>query len=157
MIPLPYEILEFLFGNTIASNFNTISGAICILGIFLALLFKNRRKRKKKRKDLTQSDDWLTRAQARQEIRFQNASPPLRPTEKQQKKAKTPIKQNTTKQEQDQEPKWYPSGWVFNEETKLWEPPDYLSKQSKKKWEWDEEKRIWIDRNKKNKKDKSTK
>ena len=22
--------------------------------------------------------------------------------------------------------KWYPTGWVFNEETKLWEPPDYI-------------------------------
>lgn len=22
--------------------------------------------------------------------------------------------------------KWYPTGWTFNEETQLWDPPDYL-------------------------------
>lgn len=26
-----------------------------------------------------------------------------------------------------QEPKWYPTGWYFNEKTKLWEPPDYIN------------------------------
>ena len=142
MIHLPYEILEFLFGDTIASNFNTISGAICILGIFLALLFKNRRKRKKKRKDLTQSDDWLTRAQARQEIRFKNSAPP------QYNRSQPATKKSKAKGRKKQDRTWYPSGWVFNEETQLWEPPDYLSKESKEKWEWDEEKRIWIDKEK---------
>lgn len=41
---------------------------------------------------------------------------------------------------------WYPTGWTFNEKTKLWEPPDYISNQSKEKWRWDEKKQIWIDR-----------
>lgn len=41
--------------------------------------------------------------------------------------------------------RWYPTGWIFNEETQLWEPPDYLSKQTKQKWRWDDEKKIWID------------
>lgn len=50
---------------------------------------------------------------------------------------------------QNKNGKFYsPTGWTFNEETKLWEPPDYLIKQSKEKWEWDEEKRIWIDKEK---------
>lgn len=25
------------------------------------------------------------------------------------------------------EPKWYPSGWHFNEKTQLWESPDYIN------------------------------
>lgn len=43
---------------------------------------------------------------------------------------------------------WYPSGWTYNEKTKLWEPPDYISDQSKEKWRWDEKKQIWIDKEK---------
>ena len=54
-------------------------------------------------KDLTNSKDWLTRAQARQEIRFRNSMPP-----KQTKVSET--------------------GWTFNEETQLWEPPEHLKK-----------------------------
>ena len=70
---------------------------------------------------------------------------------KRKKKSKVP--KQTPEQKQKNKPlrkysKWYPSGWVFNEETQLWEPPDYLSKESKEKWEWDEEKRIWIDKEK---------
>lgn len=98
-------------------------------------------------KDLTHSDDWLTRAQARQEIRFQNAAPPSQPRTQYQKETKI---QKRSKASQ-KEPKWYPTGWTFNEETQLWDPPDYLSKQSKEKWEWDEKRRIWVDRKKKNK------
>lgn len=43
------------------------------------------------------------------------------------------------------EPKWYPTGWVFNEETQKWDPPDYLSAESKEKWVWDAKKQVWID------------
>lgn len=46
------------------------------------------------------------------------------------------------------EPKWYPTGWVFNEETQLWEPPDYIEKEAEQKWKWDEEKKIWVDKEK---------
>ena len=38
-----------------------------------------------------------------------------------------------------------PTGWTFNEQTKLWEPPAELKKESKSRWKWDEEKRIWIE------------
>ena len=44
--------------------------------------------------------------------------------------------------------KWYPTGWTFNEKTKLWDPPDFVSKESSEKWRWDEEKKIWIDKEK---------
>ena len=44
--------------------------------------------------------------------------------------------------------RWYPTGWTYNDKTKLWEPPDYLSKESSEKWRWDPDKRIWIDKEK---------
>ena len=44
--------------------------------------------------------------------------------------------------------KWYPSGWTYDEETGLWTPPEYLSHESEQKWRWDENKRIWIDKEK---------
>ena len=55
------------------------------------------------------------------------------------------IKQNVTFTQTNREgypgkQKWYPTGWVFNEETQLWEPPDYLRPESKNKWKWDEKK-----------------
>ena len=46
---------------------------------------------------------------------------------------------------ESQKGKWYPTGWVFNEETQLWQAPDYMTEQSQTKWRWDAEKKIWID------------
>lgn len=43
---------------------------------------------------------------------------------------------------------WYPTGWTWNDDKKLWEPPDYLAKESKERWEWDDEKYIWRDKTK---------
>ena len=42
--------------------------------------------------------------------------------------------------------KWYPTGWVFNEETQKWDPPDYIANEASQRWEWDAEKGIWIDK-----------
>lgn len=99
-------------------------------------------KRSRKSNSL-KSNDWLTRAQARQEIRFKNSLPQVLASEmetekKSKKKRKTPQKQQR-----------YPSGWVKNEDTGLWEPPEYLKEESKSRWKWDDEKRIWIDTYKK--------
>ena len=44
--------------------------------------------------------------------------------------------------------KWYPTGWTYNDKTGKWDPPDYLSKESKDKWRWDTNKGIWIDQKK---------
>lgn len=44
--------------------------------------------------------------------------------------------------------RWYPTGWTWNEEKQLWEPPDYIVRESDERWEWDEEKKIWIDKQK---------
>lgn len=92
---------------------------------------------KRRKKGPLKSDDWLTRAQARQEIRFENSLPPVLPKQKPRKLRK-----------QKKDATWYPSGWTLNQETGMWELPDYLSRQSKNRWKWDEEKRIWIDKTK---------
>ena len=74
----------------------------------------------RKREDQINSNDWLTRAQARQEIRFDNSLPPLKSESKPQKKnmrQKWNLKQGRSE-----------NGWTFNEETKLWEQPKNLKK-----------------------------
>ena len=73
-----------------------------------------------KKENALESEDWLTRAQAKQEIRFQNSLPPLLPQQKPQKKKKRLFKRKGEGET------WYPSGWTLNEETGLWEPPDYM-------------------------------
>lgn len=40
---------------------------------------------------------------------------------------------------------WFPTGWTYNEERKLWEPPDYLKAEAKDRWVWNPEKEVWID------------
>lgn len=76
-----------------------------------------------KRKNALESEDWLTRAQAKQEIRFQNSLPPLLSNQKLQKKRKRLFKRKGEGET------WYPSGWTLNQETGLWEPPDYIKKE----------------------------
>ena len=65
--------------------------------------------------DPTPSNDWLTRAQAKQEIRFNNSLPPLRSEAKPQKK--------TFREKWNEKHGRSATGWTFNEETQLWEPP----------------------------------
>lgn len=74
----------------------------------------------RKGKDPLQSDNWLTRAQAKQEIRFRNSLPPLLPKQKpKRKKHRFPWQHEEGKD-------WYATGWTLNQETGLWEPPDYM-------------------------------
>lgn len=70
--------------------------------------------------DYTQSGDWLTRSQARQEIRFKNSLPPLLSEAK-------PLKK-TRKELRNERKGLSPTGWKFNEETQMWEPPKKLKK-----------------------------
>lgn len=73
-----------------------------------------------RRKNPLNSEDWLTRAQAKQEIRFQNSLPPLLPKQKpQRKKHRFPWQHEEGKD-------WYATGWTLNKKTGLWEPPDYM-------------------------------
>ena len=37
------------------------------------------------------------------------------------------------------------TGWVYDRNTRKWIPPEQLSQESREKWRWDPEKRIWID------------
>lgn len=82
------------------------------------------------------SSDWLSKAQQRQNKRYEYTDPASRP--RPQKGA----------QKRENEPNWYPSGWTWNEEKQLWEPPDFLNKESAKKWTWDSSKQIWVDEEK---------
>ena len=100
--------------------------------------------------DLTQSDDWLIRAQARQEIRFQNALPPIQRTQKPNKRVST--KKNITKKFETEKGYFSPTGWYFDKEKGEWIPPDYLVKEAKDRWEWDDQKKIWIEKRKTRKK-----
>lgn len=94
---------------------------------------------KKYYSDPLQSDDWLVRAQAKQEIRFQNSLPPLLP------KAK-PKRKNRKRENEDR--KSYPTGWHLDEETGQWAAPDKIKKEANKKWKWSEEKQTWVNRGK---------
>lgn len=57
--------------------------------------------------------------------------------------------QPTEKDDIPQEPPertWYPTGWTYNKETHLWDPPDYLVAEASKRWVWNSDKGIWEDR-----------
>lgn len=43
--------------------------------------------------------------------------------------------------------KWTPTGWYWNEKEGLWEPPDYIVKESHERWRYDKVRGIWIDLN----------
>lgn len=85
----------------------------------------SRLKIKGKYNDPLKSNDWLIRAQARQEIRFQNAMPPRLPEKKKIKKK--------IFRRQNKEPKWYPTGWYYDETKQMWIAPDYLKEDEKQK------------------------
>lgn len=63
-----------------------------------------------------QSDYWLDKAQAKQEIRFKNSLPPLKEEARPQKK--------TFREKWNESRGLSPTGWKFNEETQLWESPE---------------------------------
>ena len=86
---------------------------------------KQKRRKKQKYKDW-HSDDWLVQAQERQN-RIYDYTDPVRSSEKQ----------------------WSPTGWYFDESKGEWVAPDYIQQEAKTRWEWDDKKRIWIDKSKK--------
>lgn len=77
-----------------------------------------------------EDDNWINKAQRKNENRFNY------------------LNQNIIHDKSEDQPKWYPTGWYYNEETKSWEPPDYIKKEATDKWRWDEERQIWIDKEK---------
>lgn len=120
-----------------------VRAVLRLIGRFFGFLWYVLTGKKSRGSNPLNSNDWLTRAQARQEIRFKNSLPQVLASEldegkKSKKKRKAPKNQQS-----------YPSGWVKNEDTGLWEPPEYLKEESKSRWVWNDEKRIWIDTYKK--------
>ena len=72
------------------------------------------------RRKAKQDDYWLNKAQARQEIRFENSLPPL------QAEA-NPLKKTFREKRNERKGK-SATGWIFNEETQLWEPPKNMKR-----------------------------
>ena len=129
MITESFQLNPAAFGNQLVSNLIELLVIIFVLWVIKSIFrliirilkgFWNLLFGRKKRLNPLESDDWLTRAQAKQEIRFQNSLPPLLPKQQPQKKKKKLFKRKGEGET------WYPSGWKLNEETGLWEPPDYL-------------------------------
>lgn len=122
MIILPYEIIEMLFGTWVADNFNTIARTLMVIGFIIWLIMKHPRI-----------------------YRNNNEQKP-----KQSKKKRINLtRKHNGNEKRKNEPKWYPTGWYWDEKKQSWIPPDYLSKESNERWKWNEEKQIWIDTNKK--------
>lgn len=129
MITESFQLNPAAFGNQLVSNLIELLVIVFVLWVirsifrliiriikgFWHLLFG-----RTKWINALDSDDWLTRAQAKQEIRFKNSLPPLLPKQEPPKKRKKLFKRKGEGET------WYPSGWKLNEETGLWEPPDYL-------------------------------
>ena len=148
-IPIPYELIKGIFGTFIADNFNAIMLIIAITGI----VFRTLKKKK-------QSNNWLDKAQKTQNNRFEYLNNGIHDDNENIRQKKQEAKNRTfeawaEKNNKDGyagnrklKTKWYPTGWTFNEETQLWEPPDYIKKESDQKWEWDQKERIWIDKEK---------
>lgn len=89
-------------------------------------------------KTIPNDDNWINKAQERQQKRWDYTDPTSKPR-----------KGNTSKPVN--ESNWYPTGWTWNEKKQLWEPPDYLSQESQERWEWNESSRIWVDKSQMNK------
>ena len=137
LVIIPYDVIENIFGKFIADNFNTIMAIIAVIAIVVRIFGQ---------KKTTNSSDWLNKAQEVQNKRFEYMNESLIENNSESKKTQanlTGFKGNPKKRT-----RWYPTGWTYNEDTKLWEPPDYVCKESSEKWKWDPEKRIWIDKEK---------
>ena len=115
---IPYEFIERVFGSFVAQNFNKITTVLFFGGLLFVLL--------------TRKSNKANRNSA-EEIKIKQIK-----HEPQEEKNYSAFNKN----------KWNANGWIYNEKTKLWEPPDYLSEQSRAKWKWDEKKQIWIDQEK---------
>lgn len=99
------------------SNREIIILAAMAIGLLLKIFIQKQKESK-----------WLEEAQQRQKTRFEY----LNGTPRQNSKI-TKIEPRVPKDGYPGKQKWYPTGWVFNEETQLWDPPDYLNSAPKDK------------------------
>ena len=122
---LPHEWIERLFGPYIADNFNAINLTLAGMGLVIAILigrkisFKIRNNQKS-----TFKTDFLDEDIDDEELEEDEEESSIY---------------------QARHGEWSPTGWIYDRDTMKWNPPDYLEEESRKKWRWDEEKRIWID------------
>ena len=131
MTRIPYELIESLFGTRLADNFNTICACLCFVGIFMYFSNGSISTRRKSRKRKKSKDIEYGYINWSYDLKTKKWEGPIYTPEGQRKQSET--------------------GWTFNEETQLWEPPKSLQRESAQRWEWDEDKKIWIDKNKKDK------
>ena len=123
----------FINGNLMQTLFGE-HWKIIVLGLLIAAVIFLWRKN-------AQKADWLENAQKRQKARFDYMNPQISKPDYTDKEEHPPTYKA-------QHGEWSPTGWVYDKEKESWIPPDYLTKESAEKWEWNDEKRIWVDKNK---------
>lgn len=165
MILIPYELLEALFGKSFADYFDTLFMIAVIVGGVI-LIYKLTQGNKGANQN---TNDWIETEESKHKTRFDYMNAPIieaskarrAKEEKDRKEAERLeryrknqegkpttyeewVKENHPEYESIQG-KWSPTGWYFNKETGKWEPPDYLNEESKRKWRWNDEKKVWVD------------
>lgn len=95
-------------------------GIVALVTWVVKLVWYGGRKHKKVKK----SDDWLYNAQSRQNNTYEYSDPIIHHSESNQKKNK--IRWDGEARTRKDGRKVSPTGWTFNEETQLWEPPEHL-------------------------------
>ena len=141
IIPVPYEWVERFFGTYIADHFNEISWTLFFLGFLIWALFGRRSQKKKIYYEI--------QVPSQREFNYcidekNHYIPDLSDREK----ITAPEEPEDQTIYQAQHGAWSPTGWIYDRDTKKWDPPEYLSEESEIKWRWNEEKRIWIDQEK---------
>ena len=121
-----FKLIGVIFAFAVATGLIwLVIVAAIVTWVVKKVWYAGSNKKEKKNKQANDSDDWLTWAQERQEVRFRNASPPIINTQvKAQKTRKRKPKKRYN--QADEGRTWYPTGWTLNENTGKWDPPDYL-------------------------------
>lgn len=139
MFHIPYELIKETAGAYVADHFNDIVATVCGLAFLIRIISRSVRKSRREK-------DWLKEAQKRQQSRYEYEDELRRRTDK-ARKEESLSRQGSVYISRNG--KWSPTGWYYDPKTDIWYPPDYLSEESKQRWAWDPEKRIWIDKTKK--------
>lgn len=156
-IEAAFSLIAFAFIIRLA----ILIGTAALITWVVKLVWNGGRKNKKTK----HSDDWLYNAQNRQNMTYEYSDPVIHHNNTKSKKKSTwknpqwtpsgwvynekTGRWNGPDYLQKNGRKMSPTGWTFNEETQLWEPPESIQRESAQRWEWDEEKKIWVDRDKK--------
>ena len=146
IMDIPYEVAKFLFGDDKRLN----KFIVAILIVWLLILIVRTIINANQNREST----WLHRAQKRQNNKFENMNSEIIKNSQERKNQETrkvrksrssewsteSIRAQYIKQHHGRrpgEPKWYSTGWTYNEDTGLWDPPDFVVKESNDRWQWD--------------------